>query len=131
MAEQSSQEGEKTEDPSQHRIDEFRKRGEVASSKDLTSILLLAASIMVLGLSLVYIYETLSEFLEWLYSLDIATAYTEKSRNDRDCLLAGRFLCRLQQRKQYNIANARRTGKQHHEPVYADTHTTGRRHTIF
>jgi flagellar biosynthetic protein FlhB len=72
---------EKTEDPSAHRIDEFRKRGEVASSKELTSVLVLAASLLTLGLSMIYVYEVLSVFIEWLYTLDVATAYTEKSMN--------------------------------------------------
>lgn len=73
------QDGEKTEEPSQHRIDEFRKRGEVASSRELTSVLVLAASLLALSLSIVYIYEEMTKFIEWLYTLDIATAYTEKS----------------------------------------------------
>jgi flagellar biosynthetic protein FlhB len=79
MAGGSDSDEEKTEAPSQHRIDEFRKRGEVASSKELNSVLVLAASIFVLGLSLVYIYETLQEFVIWLYHLDASVAYTEKS----------------------------------------------------
>lgn len=73
------QDGEKTEEPSKHRIDEFRKRGEVASSRELTSVLVLAASLLALSLSIVYIYEEMTKFIEWLYTLDIATAYTEKS----------------------------------------------------
>ena len=77
MAENSDQE--KTEAPSQHRIDEFRKRGEVASSKELNSVLVLAATIFVLALSLTYVYEVLQEFVSWLYGLDVAYAYTEKS----------------------------------------------------
>ncbi len=77
MADESD--AEKTEDPSQHRIDEFRKRGEVASSKELTSVLVLSASLMTLALSMVFIYETLSTYMEWLYTLDIASAFTEKS----------------------------------------------------
>jgi len=77
MADESD--AEKTEDPSQHRIDEFRKRGEVASSKELTSVLVLSASLLTLALSMVFIYETLSEYIEWLYNLDVAFAFTEKS----------------------------------------------------
>jgi flagellar biosynthetic protein FlhB len=77
MADDSDQE--KTEAPSQHRIDEFRKRGEVASSKELNSVLVLASTIFVLGLSLTYVYEVLQEFVTWLYTLDIAYAFTEKS----------------------------------------------------
>lgn len=74
-------ESEKTEEPSQHRIDEFRKKGDVASSRELTSVLVLAACLMVLSLSLVYVYEEMTKYIEWLYTLDIASAYTEKSLN--------------------------------------------------
>jgi len=73
--------GEKTEEPSQHRIDEFRKKGDVASSRELTSVLVLAACLLTLSLSLVYIYEELTKYVEWLYTLDVASAYTEKSLN--------------------------------------------------
>ena len=77
MAENSDQ-GEKTEDPSAHRIEEFRKRGEVASSKELTSVLVLSASFLTLGLTMVFIYEVLSQYVEWLYSLDLSKAFSEK-----------------------------------------------------
>lgn len=73
--------GEKTEEPSQHRIDEFRKKGDVASSKELTSVLVLAACLMTLSMSLVYVYEQMANYIEWLYTLDIASAYSEKSLN--------------------------------------------------
>lgn len=77
MAEETDQE--KTEDPSQHRIDESRRKGEVASSKELTSVLVLAACIMTLGLSLLFIYQEMEEFIRWIMYLDPATAFTEKS----------------------------------------------------
>lgn len=77
MAEEAD--GEKTEEPSQHRIDEFRKKGDVASSKELTSVLVLAACLLTLSLSLVYIYEEMTSFIQWLYTLDISSAFTEKS----------------------------------------------------
>lgn len=76
MAEESD--GEKTEEPSQHRIDEFRKKGDIASSRELTSVLVLAASLLTLSLSLVYIYEEMTHFIEWLYTLDIKIAFTDK-----------------------------------------------------
>lgn len=79
MAEGTESDQEKTEAPSQHRIDEFRRKGDVASSKELSSVLVLASCIFVLGLSLAYVYETLQEFVSWLYTLDVANAYTEKS----------------------------------------------------
>ncbi len=53
MADESDSDAEKTEEASQHRIDEFRKRGDVASSRELTSVLVLSACILTLMLSLV------------------------------------------------------------------------------
>lgn len=81
MADENDSDQEKTEEPSAHRIEEFRKRGEVASSKELTSVLVLSASILTLALSLVFIYEVLSEYVQWLYTLDVSTAFTSKSLN--------------------------------------------------
>ncbi len=79
MSEGSKDSGEKTEQPSQARIDEYRKKGEVASSKELSSVLTLCASLLTLLLSAVYMIEVLSEFIEWLYGLNMAEAYTEKA----------------------------------------------------
>ena len=36
---------------------------------------------MTLSMSLVYVYEEMAKYIEWLYTLDIASAYTEKSLN--------------------------------------------------
>lgn len=71
--------GEKTEEPSQTRIDEFRNRGEVASSKELNSVLVLSAGLMTLVLATAFMYETFSEFIQWMYTLDHKVAFTEKS----------------------------------------------------
>lgn len=81
MAEEGggSSDEEKTEEPSQHRIDKFRKRGEVASSKELVNVLVLAACLGTLGLSMVYMYETISNYIHWLYTLDVAYAYSDKA----------------------------------------------------
>ena len=73
--------GEKTEEPSQHRIDEFRKRGEVAASKELTSVCVLAVSTFVLFFSITFIYETMTDFFKWIYGLDISNAYLKDSLN--------------------------------------------------
>ncbi len=70
--------GDKTEEPSQHRIDEFRKKGDVASSKELTSVLVLAACLLTLSMSLVYVYEEMANYIEWLYTLDVNIAFTDK-----------------------------------------------------
>lgn len=77
MAEDTEQE--KTEEPSQHRIDELKRKGEVVSSKELISVLVLAGSLMTLGLSFLYIFEQMESFFRWLLSLDINSAFTEKS----------------------------------------------------
>lgn len=70
--------GEKTEEPSQHRIDEARKKGDVASSKELNSVLILAGTFSTLILSTVYIFDILSEYIEWLYGLEVTKAYTKE-----------------------------------------------------
>lgn len=71
--------GEKTEDPSDHRIEEFRKKGDVASSRELTSVLVLAACLMTLSLSLVFIFEQMTTYIEWLYTLDLNAAFEPKA----------------------------------------------------
>ncbi len=80
MAEEysSNNDTEKTEEPTQYRIDEFRKRGDVASSRELTSALVLAASLLSLILSFTYMYETLAQFINWLYTLDHSKAFEQK-----------------------------------------------------
>ncbi|MFT6630541.1 MAG: flagellar biosynthetic protein FlhB [Bacteriovoracaceae bacterium] len=70
--------GEKSEEPSQHRIDEARKKGDVASSKELNSVLILTGAFSVLVLSSLYIFEVMTEYMEWIYGLDITRAYTEE-----------------------------------------------------
>lgn len=77
MAEQD-QAGEKTEEPSQHKIDEARKKGDVASSKELNSVLILAGCFSVLVMSTMYVYEAFALHITWLYGLDISKAYTEE-----------------------------------------------------
>jgi flagellar biosynthetic protein FlhB len=79
MAEDSESFQDKTEEPSTRRIEDFRRKGEVASSRELTNVLVLSASIATLMLSLTFIYEEFSEFISWLYGLDFAMAYTDKS----------------------------------------------------
>jgi len=70
--------GEKTEDPSQHRIDEARKKGDVASSKELNSVLILAGTFTTLILSSLFIFEEMFHYIEWLYGLDFKLAYSEE-----------------------------------------------------
>lgn len=78
----SDESGEKTEDPSQHKIDEARKKGDVASSKEINSVLVLTATFTVLVFSSLYIFELLSDYMNWLYSLDITSAYTAEVAKD-------------------------------------------------
>ena len=74
MAEERDEQ-EKTEEPSQHRIEEFRGKGQVASSKELNSLLILAASTMTLMLSSLFIFHELVIYFEYIGSLDIAKAF--------------------------------------------------------
>jgi len=69
---------EKTEEPSQYRIDESRKKGEVASSKELNTVILLAGTLMTVVLCSAFVYEEFSEYLAWILRLDFQRAYQEK-----------------------------------------------------
>ncbi len=69
----------RTEEPSETRVEEFRKRGEVASSKELANVLILMASIITLALSAVYIFEKMQELVMWLYNMDIKEFYNKRS----------------------------------------------------
>jgi flagellar biosynthetic protein FlhB len=69
---------EKTEEPSQYKIDESRKKGDVASSKELSSVLLLSGSFLTLILSGVFVYETFSEYIDWLYRQEFQNIYTKE-----------------------------------------------------
>lgn len=70
--------GEKTEEPSEHRIEESRKKGEVASSKELASVIILAGALSALTLSSIFIFEVMSEYIEWLYGLDVSKIFTQE-----------------------------------------------------
>jgi flagellar biosynthetic protein FlhB len=73
---------EKTEEPSQYRIDESRKKGEVAVSKELSSVMLLSGSLLTLVLSGVFVFEQFTEYIDWLYRLDFKHIYTAKKFGD-------------------------------------------------
>ncbi|MBT3236299.1 MAG: flagellar biosynthesis protein FlhB [Bdellovibrionales bacterium] len=79
MAENKEDFGEKTEEPSLYRIEEFRRKGEVASSKELINVLVLSATVFTLGLSIVFIFETLHEYVTYLYSLEPTKSYSESA----------------------------------------------------
>ncbi|MFN8369095.1 MAG: flagellar biosynthesis protein FlhB [Bacteriovoracaceae bacterium] len=75
MAREQEDGQEKTEEPSQYRIDEFRSKGQVAQSKEVSSILILLATFMGLIFSITYIYETLSEYVHWILSINHEQAF--------------------------------------------------------
>ncbi len=77
MAEEQDK-SEKTEEPSQYKLDEARKKGEVASSKEFTSALVLIATMMTLSLSSLYMYEVLSGFIYWISNIDFTTVSETK-----------------------------------------------------
>ena len=80
MAEEND--NEKTEEPSQYRMDEARKKGDVASSKELSSVLLLSGSLLTLIICGVYIFECFSEYIDWIYRQDFQTTYTKEKVNE-------------------------------------------------
>ena len=69
---------EKTEEPSQYKIDESRKKGDVASSKELTSVLLLSGSLLTLIICGVFVYEVFTEYIDWLYRQDFRNIYSKE-----------------------------------------------------
>lgn len=73
---------EKTEEPSQYRMDEARKKGDVAQSKELSSVLLLSGSLLTLIICGVFIYETFTEYIDWLYLQDFRSVYTPEKFQD-------------------------------------------------
>jgi len=75
--ESENQSGEKTEDPSSYRIEEFRKRGDVASSKELTSSIVLGTSFFVLSVSLIYLFQTFGDFIRFFIGLNPSFAFTD------------------------------------------------------
>ncbi len=79
MAEEKD-DSDKTEEPSQHRIEEFRKKGQVAASKELASVLVLSACVLTLGISILFIYEQMDEFMRWLYGLNIEKAFQAETQ---------------------------------------------------
>lgn len=81
MADESDDD-EKTEEPSQHRLEESRKKGDVASSKELNSVILLSGSILTVILCSVFVYETFTEYLDWLYRQDFRMIYTKEHFGD-------------------------------------------------
>lgn len=80
MAEEND--NEKTEEPSQYRIDEARKKGDVANSKELSSVILLSGSLLTLIVCGVYFYETFSDYLDWIYRQDFKELYTKEKVQD-------------------------------------------------
>lgn len=74
----AEEDDEKTEEPSQYRIDEFKAKGDVASSKEVVNILVLFGTIVTIVLSSVYLMETLLNFFNWLIQLYPEAAFTDK-----------------------------------------------------
>ena len=68
---------EKTEEPSAKRIEEFRQRGEVASSRELNSVLILFASILTIGLSMSFVFEQMANYFEWALNVNYDKIFRE------------------------------------------------------
>jgi flagellar biosynthesis protein FlhB len=82
MADSSENDDEKTEEPSAYKLEESRKKGDVASSKELSSVLMLTGSLLTLVLCGMFVYESFTEYLDWLYRLDFQNIYTKEKFND-------------------------------------------------
>lgn len=84
MAENNDQE--KTEEPTQQRREDFRKRGQVAQSKELASAILLLASILLFGTGGEYFLEKLTDVFTMSF-----TDYLVKSVREGDWIVAAGF----------------------------------------
>jgi flagellar biosynthetic protein FlhB len=76
MAEESDDE--KTEEASEYRLEEMRKKGDVASSRELNSVILLSGTLMATVLCGAFVYEEFTEYLSWLMRLDFQKTYQTK-----------------------------------------------------
>ena len=74
--------GEKSEDPSQYRLEEFRKKGDVASSRELNSVVLLSGTLLTLILSGAFIFDQFTDYLTWLMRQDFQKIYEQKQFTD-------------------------------------------------
>lgn len=72
MAQDSESSGEKTEEASQYRVDEFREKGIVPLSKELVSIIVLCISIFLLLGTSVFLFEVLLDYFEWITTQNYA-----------------------------------------------------------
>jgi flagellar biosynthetic protein FlhB len=69
---------EKTEDPSSYRIDEARKKGDVAQSKELSTVLMLTGSLLTLIAAGVFVYDEFTAYIDWIYRLDFQKVSTQE-----------------------------------------------------
>lgn len=76
MAEENDDE--KTEEASDYRLEEMRKKGDVASSRELNSVILLSGTLMATVLCGAFVYEEFTEYLGWLMKLDFQKTYQSK-----------------------------------------------------
>lgn len=69
---------EKTEEPSQHKIDESRKKGDIAQSKELSSVLLLTGSLLTFIICGMFIYEQFTEYIDFIYAQNFKLVYEKE-----------------------------------------------------
>jgi flagellar biosynthetic protein FlhB len=78
MADEQNQSGDKTEDPSLHRIEEFRKKGDVASSRELTSMAIVFAGLLTTAVSLGYLHDVLRDYIQWMFQQNLHILIEER-----------------------------------------------------
>ncbi len=77
--EEEDDSSEKTEEPSLQRLEEFRRKGMVASSRELISFFLLLSSLTTIFFSTVYSYEVIKEFFDFIFLLNSQTSFTKEA----------------------------------------------------
>ena len=63
MASESDQ-GERSEEATQQRREDFRKRGQVAHTRELASVLVLFASVLLIAIAMPFFYKQIHEVFE-------------------------------------------------------------------
>lgn len=61
----------KTEDPSAKKLEEARKRGQVAQSRDLTTWIMFLAATILVGTAAPTMFESLSDYLKGFWRMPI------------------------------------------------------------
>ncbi len=81
---QESENGERTEEATQQRRDDFRKRGQVAQTRELSSVLLLFSAVLMIWMMGSYFYRQIYE----IFMMTFANTLAESARSEKMLAMA-------------------------------------------